>query len=43
MITYDPYKDFADYDWMIQKDPEREELFMHVFQNHRIFNMHDCA
>ncbi|MFH1076078.1 MAG: class I SAM-dependent methyltransferase [Pseudomonadota bacterium] len=28
---------------MIQKDPEREEFFMQLFQNHRVSDVLDCA
>jgi glycine/sarcosine N-methyltransferase len=43
-MASDPYDSFADrYDWMTQKDPEREEFFRQLFQNRRISDVLDCA
>ncbi|AFM23350.1 class I SAM-dependent methyltransferase [Desulfomonile tiedjei] len=40
----DPYENLADhYDWMTQKDLEREEFFRQLFKDHRICDVLDCA
>ena len=40
----DPYENFADrYNWMAQKDLEREKFFGQIFKNHRISDVLDCA
>ena len=43
-MASDPYESFAErYDWMTQKDPEREAFFGQLFQNHNIVGVLDCA
>lgn len=43
-MNTDPYENFAErYDWMVQKDPVREEFFRHLFEKHQVTDLLDCA
>jgi len=43
-MTIDSYESFAErYDWMIQKNPVREEFFRRLFKSHNVSNVLDCA
>ncbi len=43
-MNTDPYENFGErYDWMVQKDPAREEFFRRLFEKHQVTDVLDCA
>ncbi len=43
-MTQDPYEGFAErYDWVKDEDPIRREFFEHLFAEHRVTKVLDCA